>query len=223
MSSTTPTVFTFISQTLRVVMRDGNPWFVAADVCAALGLDNNRQAVTRLDDDERGVISNDTPSGQQEMTIINESGLYSLILGSRKPEAKKFKKWVTSEVLPAIRKTGTYTAPTGPVDRYIDLTSHPDFRMAIGLLERKFWFSNSAGHNAWANMRKIGGCRATAFPESQLPRAREELKRITARTEEFFKVKCDFEEAAIKYVFGSGAEMIESPKLPVLANQGAIA
>ncbi len=103
-----PTVFHFTSHSLRVVMRDSEPWFVAADVCDALSIDNNRNATARLDDDERDVHTMDTPSGTQQMTIINESGLYSLILGSRKPEAKKFKKWVTGEVLPSIRKTGAY-------------------------------------------------------------------------------------------------------------------
>lgn len=88
----------------------GDPWFVAADVCAALAIGNNRDAIGRLDDDERDVVSTDTLGGKQEMGIINESGLYSLILGSRKPEAKRFKKWVTSEVLPSIRKTGSYSA-----------------------------------------------------------------------------------------------------------------
>ena len=103
--------FDFQPNRLRVVMREGEPWFVAADVCDALGLDNNRQAMTRLDDDEKGVISSDTPGGKQDVTVINESGLYSLIMGSRKPEARKFRKWVTAEVLPAIRKTGRYEAP----------------------------------------------------------------------------------------------------------------
>ena len=100
--------FQFPAYQLRTVMRDGEPWFIAADVCEALDIGNNRQAVARLDDDEKGVTTTDTPSGEQQMTIINESGLYSLILTSRKPEAKKFKKWVTSEVLPTIRKTGHY-------------------------------------------------------------------------------------------------------------------
>ena len=107
-----PTVFHFTSHSLRVVMRDSEPWFVAADVCDALSIDNNRNATARLDDDERDVHTMDTPSGTQQMTIINESGLYSLILGSRKPEAKKFKKWVTAEVLPSIRKTGQYSSPS---------------------------------------------------------------------------------------------------------------
>lgn len=102
---------------VRVVMVEGEPWFVAADVCEALTFGNSRQALERLDDDERGVHSMDTPSKnqhgdygatRQEMNVINESGLYSLILGSRKPEAKRFKKWITAEVLPTIRKTGRY-------------------------------------------------------------------------------------------------------------------
>ena len=95
----------------RAVTINGHPWFVSADVCGALGIGNTSMALERLDEDERGISSIPTPGGLQEMLIINESGLYSLILGSRKPSAKKFKKWVTSEVLPAISKTGGY-APT---------------------------------------------------------------------------------------------------------------
>ena len=104
----TPSVFSFTTGAVRVVLRDDAPWFVAADVCAALSIENNRDAMSRLDDDEKGVGSIDTPGGSQVMTIVSESGLYSLVLGSRKPEAKPFKKWVTSEVLPAIRKSGRY-------------------------------------------------------------------------------------------------------------------
>ena len=101
--------FEFVTQSVRVLIIDGEPWFVAVDVCAALHINNNRMALERLDDDERGVSVMDTPGGPQKMSIINESGLYALILTSRKPEAKKFKKWVTSEVLPTLRKQGHYT------------------------------------------------------------------------------------------------------------------
>ena len=108
-ATTIPAVFSFNSSyDVRVIQIDNDPWFIAADVCEALGLETH-VAVRRLDDDEKGRYSTPTLGGEQEMTIINESGLYSLILGSRKPEAKKFKKWVTSEVLPAIRKTGSYS------------------------------------------------------------------------------------------------------------------
>ena len=95
---------------MRAVTLDGEPWFVAADVCRALGLGNSSMAVSKLDDDEKGVITSDTLGGKQEMSTINEPGLYSLILRSRKPEAKAFKRWITHEVIPAIRKTGGYIA-----------------------------------------------------------------------------------------------------------------
>ena len=95
--------------TVRAVRgEDGEPMFVAKDVCAALGLGNSRQALARLDDDEKGVISTDTPGGEQQMQAVNEPGLYVLVLSSRKPEAKAFKRWVTHEVLPALRRDGGY-------------------------------------------------------------------------------------------------------------------
>ena len=104
----------FEGRPVRVVDRNGEPWWIARDVCDPLGLDNVSQAVSKLDPDERGIISSDTPSGPQDMLVINESGLYSLILRSRKPEAKRFKRWITHEVLPSIRKTGSYVSPVGP-------------------------------------------------------------------------------------------------------------
>ncbi len=89
----------------------GDPWFVATDVCSVLEIGNPRQATTRLDADEKGVISTDTPGGLQVVATVNEPGLYTLVLGSRKPEAKRFKRWITHEVLPAIRRTGSYAVP----------------------------------------------------------------------------------------------------------------
>lgn len=98
--------------TVRNMVIKGEPWFVAKDVCDILGLTNSRKATAGLDAEEKGVTISDTPGGQQSLTIINESGLYSLIMQSHKPEAKAFKKWVTSEVLPSIRKYGYYISPT---------------------------------------------------------------------------------------------------------------
>ena len=99
---------------IRTVEQGGDTWFIANDVCRALELDNSRQALSRLDEDEKDVTLNDTLGGMQTMAIINESGLYSLVLSSRKPEAKAFKRWITHEVLPAIRRTGSYSnQPTG--------------------------------------------------------------------------------------------------------------
>lgn len=94
---------------VRVVMKDGEPWFVAVDVCKALDIANVGNAMARLDDDEKGVRSMDTLGGRQDMSVVNEPGLYTLVLGSRKAEAKKFKRWITHEVIPSIRKTGSYS------------------------------------------------------------------------------------------------------------------
>lgn len=93
---------------VRSILIDGDPWFVAADVCKALELEKTNRALSRLDDDEKGAHSVSTPGGRQRMSIISESGLYSLILGSRKPEARAFKRWITHEVIPSIRKHGAY-------------------------------------------------------------------------------------------------------------------
>jgi len=102
--------FDFEGRQVRIVTdAQGEPWFVAADVLSTISLD--RKALERLDDDEKGVNSIHTPGGIQEMTTVNEPGLYALVLGSRKAEAKRFKRWVTHEVLPAIRKTGSYAVP----------------------------------------------------------------------------------------------------------------
>lgn len=107
--------FTYESERVRVLDIDGEPWFVASDLLALLGL--GRSSLASLDEDEKGVHSLNTLGGQQLGTIINEPGMYSLILRSRKAEAKAIKRWLTHDVLPAIRQTGNYGAVpalTGP-------------------------------------------------------------------------------------------------------------
>jgi len=104
----TITPFNFSGAQVRAITKDGEPWFVASDVCSVLEIKSHRDAVSTLDDDERESLIVDTLGGPQSSVCVNESGLYSLVLRSRKPQAKAFKKWVTSEVLPAIRKTGGY-------------------------------------------------------------------------------------------------------------------
>jgi prophage antirepressor-like protein len=101
--------FGFGEQLVRVVDRDGAVWFVANDVCAALEISNSSDAVGRLDEDERGWVGiTDAIGRERETTIISESGLYALIFRSRKPVAVQFRKWVTGEVLPTLRRTGRY-------------------------------------------------------------------------------------------------------------------
>ena len=102
-------IFQYQDQPVRTVQRDGEPWFVLKDVCAVLGLGTPARVAERLEEDEvSSTHLTDSLGRQQDMTIINESGLYNVILRSDKPEARPFRKWVTGEVLPSIRKTGGY-------------------------------------------------------------------------------------------------------------------
>lgn len=101
--------FNFSGQDVRIITINDEPWFVGKDVADILGYSNSRKALSdHVDDEDKGVTKSDTLGGNQNITIINESGLYSLILKSKKPEAKQFKRWVTSDVLPTIRKHGAY-------------------------------------------------------------------------------------------------------------------
>ena len=131
---------------IRTLNLDGEPWFVAVDVCIALDLSNPTIAVSRLDEDERAKFN---LGRQGDATIVNEPGLYTLVLGSRKPEAKAFKRWITHEVIPAIRKHGAYISPnaeavqvTPTIEQYIAsariiATCRADrLRMVIGLLDK---------------------------------------------------------------------------------------
>lgn len=95
---------------VRWLLVDGEPWFVAADVAVILGYRMASDATRRLDEDEKGTRSVRTPGGEQTVSVVNEPGLYSLVLGSKLPDAKRFKRWMTHEVLPSIRKTGSYAA-----------------------------------------------------------------------------------------------------------------
>lgn len=111
-----PSVFRFEETTpIRVITKENEPWFVAKDVCDVLGILQPVRAVENLDSDEVNKTHvTDSLGRQQETYIINESGLYALVIRSNKPNARKFRKWITSEVLPAIRKTGRYAAPSAP-------------------------------------------------------------------------------------------------------------
>lgn len=112
-------VFRYQGNEVRTVEVNGEPWFVLKDVCAVLGIGNSRMVFDRLDSDEKGVSQIDTPGGLQNVNIVNESGLYNVLLRSDKPEAKPLRKWVTSEVLPSIRKTGSYNQkPLSPVEMF---------------------------------------------------------------------------------------------------------
>lgn len=112
-------VFEYEGHGVRVAGTPESPLFVAADVCRVLGIGNPSQAMARLDNDEHTLISNEGASNGLAVQAVTESGLYSLILGSRKPEARAFKRWVTHEVLPAIRKTGRYAVNLSPAEQLL--------------------------------------------------------------------------------------------------------
>lgn len=110
--------FAYGEQPVRVVEIDGEPWFVAVDIAAVLDLGNIHSSIALLDDDERGLHTMETPSGTQQVVVISEPGLYSLILRSRKPQATPFRRWITHEVIPTVRKHGMY-ATADALDRML--------------------------------------------------------------------------------------------------------
>ena len=103
-----PVPFEFEGKAVRTVLKDGEIWFVAVDACAVLEHSNSRMAISGLEEDEKGVSIVYTPGGPQRVNIVSESGLYSLVFTSRKPEAKAFRRWVTGVVLPTLRRTGQF-------------------------------------------------------------------------------------------------------------------
>lgn len=125
--------FDYNGQQIRVVVIGGEPWFVAKDACEILDLGNIHMAIERLDDDEKGVSSIDTLGGPQQMAIISEPGLYSLTLGSKKPEAKPFKRFVTHKVLPSIRKTGSFIGSNSKRKNSLSSVNH-----AVEIMARRW-------------------------------------------------------------------------------------
>lgn len=129
------TPFAYGDQQVRVVTRDGEPWFVAADIAKALGYSIAPAMVRSLADDEKGMQTVHTPGGDQKAAIISEAGLYSAVLRSKAPGAQAFKRWVTHDVLPSIRKRGGYLTPEAAEQALTD----PDFiiRLATSLKEER--------------------------------------------------------------------------------------
>lgn len=160
-----PRAFTFNAsdQQVRTVLIDGEPFFVAKDVCSILDISNHNDAISRLDDDEKGRSVIPTQFGNKETNLVNESGLYHLIFQSRKPEAKAFRKWVTSEVLPSLRKSGKYemTSKAGLVPNpgaggFLDLRTSPyttvmlkGYRVRTVRHEDVDWYSLNDIHTAF--------------------------------------------------------------------------
>ncbi|HHQ5858176.1 TPA: BRO-N domain-containing protein [Enterobacter hormaechei subsp. hoffmannii] len=186
-------VFSFQeSHPVRVVLVEGEPWFVAADVCKALDIADNRAAVRKLDEDEKGGYSIPTPGGVQSVGIVNESGLYTLILRCRDAvkqgtTAWRFRKWVTNEVLPAIRKTGGYDyvepAPKCAAEP-LDWRVEHELRAIVNDIAQCFWYKQKWMNGIRHALRNA--CRTPAplpLTVDDLPAIVAELRRILAAVE----------------------------------------
>ncbi len=205
------------SQQIRIIDQNGEFWFVANDVCNILEIQNVTQALQSLDDDEKSKL--DTKSSPmfniglnhrvKEINIINESGLYTLILRSRKAMEKgtvqhKFRKWVTSEVLPTIRKTGTYTTPTVQSNELTD-KDWTNLKRLVWLCENNFKMQKSAGYAIWARLRAVTGVKSPQkFSREHLPVLALELERIFRMSEQYSRAIQATEKLIIRNVLKYG-------------------
>lgn len=201
---TSLTQFTFHNEyNVRIIDLNGELWFVASDVASALDYPSASHVARNLDEDEKGIHNLYTLGGSQEMLIINESGLYSAILKSRKPEAKKFKKWVTSEVLPSIRKTGKYEAPK-PIEKrnYINNNDMLNIKRLIWCCADHLDQKQSVSSAIWFSLRNVTGVPSPAkFEVEQLPVLANEFNRIISIIKPYLEARHECEEALIKRLF----------------------
>ncbi|HHF6958602.1 TPA: P22AR C-terminal domain-containing protein [Haemophilus influenzae] len=179
--------FNFESKSIRTLAINNEPWFVAKDVCDAIGIDNNRKALLALDEDEKGVTLSYTLGGQQEMNIISESGMYTLILRCRDAVKKgsiphRFRKWVTAEVLPTIRKTGKYESKTSVNDR-------TGLRNAVNMLVSKKGLIYSEAYHLIHQRFNVESIEDLTL--EQLPQAVEYVHRIVLEGELLTEQKKD--------------------------------
>ncbi|HCA3583969.1 TPA: BRO-N domain-containing protein [Salmonella enterica subsp. enterica serovar Muenchen] len=192
---------------IRTVLIDSEPWFVAKDVCSAIDIDVTQ--TRKLDDDERGLYSIQTLSGYQQMSIINESGLYTLILRCRdavKPGTvpHRFRKWVTNEVLPAIRKTGRYEHPVATPRRTAEPLTRSDMKNLnhlVVMMTRQFSRTGSWRLGVWHALRRATGVPSPElFTVDDLPALTEECRRIIQITSEAGDMIGRIEQEAVRRI-----------------------
>lgn len=209
---------------IRVVLVNGEPWFVAADVCKALDIADNRAAVRKLDDDEKGGYSLPTPGGVQSVGIVNESGLYTLILRCRDAvkqgtTAWRFRKWVTNEVLPAIRKSGEYNyvepAPKSAGEP-LDWRQKEELRGLINDIAQSFQYRNAWISGVWLALRRA--CRNPSpnpITVDDLPAIIAELRRILAAAETALGNMRAYERELLRKVVRGGHQSMSYGELPI--------
>ncbi|WP_238901798.1 BRO-N domain-containing protein [Klebsiella pneumoniae] len=210
---------------VRVIMIDGNPWFVAKDVCDALRLTNSRVSLDALDDDEKGVSSTYTPGGNQKVSIISESGLYTLILRCRDAvkqgtTAWRFRKWVTNEVLPAIRKSGEYNY-VEPMPKSagepLDWRQLEELRGLVNDIAQSFRYHNAWKSGVWLALRRAG---RTPSPDKitvdDLPAIAAELRRILTAAEAALDNMRAYERAFLREVVRGGRRSMTRGELSIM-------
>lgn len=164
-------IFDFCKHKVRLVVdAQGNPWFVAKDVCDVLEIGNPSKACLTLKEKHKGITTGDTLGGNQKTLIVNESGLYSLIFKSRKPSAEAFKDWVTEEVLPSIRKTGSYTIPCGLFASMTDVLGQSAKAMQVMAPKALFYdrYRETKGKHGLQATAKILHLKPNAFIQALL-------------------------------------------------------
>ena len=209
-------VFNFESaSSIRIIMIDDNPWFVAKDICDALGLSNHRDAISKLDKDEKGVALTDTLGGQQELSVINESGMYALVMRSRDAMKEgtpqhKFRKWVTSEVLPALRKTGRYETTKATDTRdYLTNNDMNNIKRLIWACSSNVSHGKAFENGIWHALRQVTGVPSPSkFEAKHLPVLADEFQRILNILEPYFEARRICEESLIKRVLRERADHI---------------
>ncbi|ENF2674097.1 Bro-N domain-containing protein [Escherichia coli] len=219
-------VFSFQEEhQVRVVMIDSDPWFVAADVCNAIGIINHRDAVGKLDEDEKGVGLTDTLGGKQGVTIINESGLYTLILRCRDAvkqgtTAWRFRKWVTNEVLPSIRKNGEYVYIEPEPMRAVEPLNWRQKAYLRGLINdiaQSFRCRNAWISGIWLALRRA--CRNPSpnpITVDDLPAIAAELRRILTAAESALRNMRTYERELLRDVVRGGRRSMSCGDLPII-------
>lgn len=199
--------FTFNqSEDVRIVLDENNtPMFVAKDVAIALGYANTKDAISRHC---RGVVKHypikDSLNRTQNVRVIYEPDVYALIFGSKLPSAVKFQDWVFNDVLPSIRKTGQYTAPTKPTDQLTD-KDWTNLKRLVWLCENNFRMKGSAGHAIWARLRAVTGIKSPEkFSTHHLPILATELERIFRLSEQYSRAVQVTEQLIIRNVLKYG-------------------
>lgn len=218
--------FRFDAREVRTLLIDDQPWFVASDVSIALEYSEASAMTRHLDDDEKGLSIVQTLGGDQEMLVINESGLYSAILRSRKTEAKRFKKWVTAEVLPAIRKHGRYVDSDSRMTTLIGQTIGTDgFHCLAAVLDGKLRMlkggaKRAAKNHIWQQVhRAFSVVRAEDIPADQIDSARNFIAAYSVREGEWMPGK-DAPEKPLDIEFTVEKWISENPLLAKQHLQG---